>query len=322
MKLFRQLTAILLIVLVFVGFDVSVYNLFTKRYINDTSEQMQAKSIELDRYLPFEEDSEVVKIETDFKLTENLPVIDGAAALYPVFSGFVNAVYPQDSVFFDGENFTPESALQYTNTLKAYQAVVDGTADIIFCAEPSQQQLDYAQEQGVELEFVPIGHEAFVFIVSNDNPVDSLTVEQIQGMYSGKYTNWSEVGGDRSVIDPVQRIEGSGSQSVMMSFMGGTPMKKNPFGFMGRAIGFSFRYYVSGIVANGGVKMVSVNGVYPDKENISAGKYPVTVDFYAVYRKDNTNPNVKSLTDWILSEDGQAIIEKSGYIPIQQENLK
>ncbi|MDE6501699.1 MAG: substrate-binding domain-containing protein [Ruminococcus sp.] len=319
MKLFQQITAILLIVLVFVGFDLSVYNIFTKRYINDTSEQMQAKSIELDKYLPFEENSEIVRIETDFKLTENLPVVDGAAALYPVFSGFVNAVYPKDSVIFDGENFTSESSLQYTNTLRAYKSVVDGGADIIFCAEPSQQQLDYAREQGVKLEFVPIGREAFVFIVNNSNPVDNLTVEQIKEMYSGKYTSWSEVGGDKSVIDPVQRIEGSGSQSVMMSFMDSTPMKKNPFGFIGRAIGFSFRYYVSGIVDNGGVKMLSVNGVYPDKENISSGQYPITVDFYAVYRKDNSNPNIDSMIEWILSDDGQQIVEKSGYIPVQKE---
>lgn len=317
MELFRQIMSLLLIILVFAGFDFSVYNLFTKRYINDTSEQMQAKSIELDKYLPFAEDSEVVKIDTDFRLTENLPVIDGAAALYPVFSGFVGAVYPEESVFFDGENFTPESALQYTNTLKAYKSVVDGGVDIIFCAEPSQQQLDYAREQGVELEFLPIGREAFVFIVNNDNPVEDLTVEEIRGIYSGKYTNWSQVGGDKSLIDPVQRIEGSGSQSVMVSFMDGVPMKKNPFGFMGRAIGFSFRYYVSGIVENGGVKMISVNGVYPDKENISSGKYPVTVDFYAVYRKDNTNPNVDLMLDWILSDDGQEIVEKSGYIPVK-----
>lgn len=319
MKLFRQISMILLIILVFVGFDFSVYNLFTKRYINNTSEQMQAKSIELDKYLPFSENSEVVRIDTDFKLTENLPVIDGAAALYLVFSAFVGAVYPEDSVIFDGENFMPESALHYTNTLRAYKAVVDGDADIVICAEPSQQQLDYAQEQDVELEFLPIGKEAFVFIVNNDNPVDNLSIEQIKGIYSGKYKDWSQVGGDKTMIDPVQRIEGSGSQSVMMSFMKGTSMKKNLFGFIGRAIGFSFRYYVSGIVENGGVKMLSVNGIYPDKESISSGKYPITVDFYAVYRKDNTNPNVDLMLDWILSDDGQEIVEKSGYIPVKQE---
>ncbi|MDE6101952.1 MAG: substrate-binding domain-containing protein [Ruminococcus sp.] len=317
MKTFRQISTIFLIVMIFAGFNFSVYNLFTKRYINNTSEQMQAKSIELDKYLPFDEDSEVVKIDTDFRLSGDLPVIDGAAALYPVFSGFVNAVYPKDSVIFDGENFTSESSLQYTNTLKAYKSVVDGGTDIIFCAEPSAEQLEYANEQGVELEFVPIGHEAFVFIVNNENPVDNLTVEQIRDIYSGKYKNWSQVGGDNTIIDPVQRIEGSGSQSVMVSFMDGIPMKKNPFGFMGRAVGFSFRYYVSEIVDNGGVKMLSVNGVYPDKENISSEKYPITVDFYAVYRKDNPNANIKLLIDWILSDDGQEIVEKSGYIPIQ-----
>ena len=317
MRLFQQLSTLFLLIMCFVGFDISVYNLFTKRYINNTSEQMQAKSIELDKYLPFDDDSEVAETDTDFKLTENLPVVDGAAALYPVFSGFVNAVYPKESVIFDGENFTPESSLQYTNTLKAYKSVVDGGADIIFCAEPSDKQLQYAEEQGVELEFVPIGREAFVFIVNNENPVNNLTVEQIRGIYSGKYKNWSQVGGDNTIIDPVQRIEGSGSQSVMMSFMNGIQMKKNLFGFMGRAVGFSFRYYVSEIVENGRVKMLSVNGVYPDKENISSEKYPITVDFYAVYRKDNSNPNVKLLVEWILSDDGQEIIEKSGYVPIE-----
>lgn len=317
MKTFRQISAILLIILIFAGFDLSVYSIFTRRYINSTSEQMQAKSIELDKYLPFEENSGVARVDTDFKLTGNLPVIDGAAALYPVFSGFVSAVYPEESVIFDGENFTPESSLQYTNTLRAYKSVVDGGADIIFCAEPSEAQLKYAQEQGVELEFVPVGKEAFVFIVNNDNPVNNLSVEQIRGIYSGKYTEWSQVGGDGTIIEPVQRIEGSGSQSVMVSFMDGIPMKKNPLGFMGRAVGFSFRYYVSGIVGNGGVKMLSVNGVYPDKENISSGQYPITVDFYAVYRKDNPNPNVNLILDWILSDDGQEIVEKSGYIPIE-----
>lgn len=321
MKLFKQISAILLLILCFAGFDFSVYNLFTKRYINSTSEQMQAKSIELDKYLPFEEDSEVVKIDTDFKLIENLPVVDGAAALYPVFSGFVGAVYPQDSVFFDGENFTPESALQYTNTVRAYKSVVDGGADIIFCVSPSAEQLEYAEQKGVKLEFVPIGREAFVFIVNNSNPVDSLTAEQIKGIYSGEYKNWSEVGGDNSPIDPVQRIEGSGSQSVMRAFMDGVPMKKNLFGFTGRAVGFSFRYYVSGIVGNGGVKMLSVDGVYPDKENIKNGTYPLTYDFYAIYRSDNKNANIKPFIDWILSDGGQEIIEKSGYVSVNDNNF-
>ena len=316
LKLLKQIGTILSLILCFVVFDVTVYEAVTKRYINHTSEGMQAKSVELDKYLPFDENSEIVKINSDLKLSGELPVIDGAAALYPVFSGFVNAVYPAESVHFDGENFTADSALQYTNTRGAYKSVVDGTADIIFCAKPSAEQLAYADENQVELELVPIGSEAFVFLVNADNPVD-LTLEQVIGIYAGEYTKWSEVGGDDTFIEPLQRNEGSGSQTAMLSLMNGREMKKNPFGFVGRSIGFSFRYYVEGIVGNGGVKMLSLNGAYPDKENIQNGSYPIVSNFYAVYDKNNPNPNIEIFLDWILSDEGQEIVEKSGYVSVK-----
>ena len=59
--------------------------------------------------------------------------------------------------------------------------------------------------------------------------------------------------------------------------------------------------------------MLAVDGVYPDRENISSGSYPVTMDFYAVYRADNSNENVPKVIEWILSDEGQRLIEESGY---------
>lgn len=315
-KLRYQLFIIVALVLTFVIFDIGVYNVFTKRCINDYSDGLKAKSVELDEYLPFDENSKIVKIDSEFKLTENLPVIDGAAALYPVFSAFVNAVYPETSCSFDGENFTPESALQYTNTRGAYKSVVDGTADIIICASPSEAQLAYAKENGVQLEFVPIGCEAFVFIVNKENPVDNLTVEQVRGIYSGKYKNWSVLGGENTPIAALQRNEGSGSQTAMLSFMNGEEIKAKNSVF-GRAIGFSFRFYVEGIVEDGNIKMLSLDGVYPNAENIRNKTYPIVGEIYAVYRKDNSNENVSHLIDWMLSAEGQKIIEESGYIGIK-----
>lgn len=317
MKIAKQISALLLIAALFAAFDITVYNVFTRRYINHTSEGMQAKSVELDKYLPFEDDSEVVKIEASLALDGDLPVLDGAAALYPVFSAFVNAVYPENSVSFDGESFTHESALQFSNTRGAYKSVADGTVDIIFCAKPSAEQLAYAEEKGVELELIPIGCEAFVFLVNKNNPVDGLTSEQVRKIYSGEITRWSEVGGNSSLIDALQRNEGSGSQTGMLSFMGDTVMKRNPMGFMGSAIGYSYRYYVEGIVENGGVKMLSLDGVYPDKENVANGSYPIIGNLYAVYDKSNPNPNIPVLIDWILSEEGQRIVEESGYSPLK-----
>ena len=58
----------------------------------------------------------------------------------------------------------------------------------------------------------------------------------------------------------------------------------------------------------------TVGGVYPDADNIRNGTYPITANFYVVYRKDNDNPNVKKLADWLLSEEGQRLIEACGYV--------
>ena len=316
MKLFRQIVSLILIAACFVGYDVLIWNLITKRYINDAGNDVQVKSIELDKYLPFDENSSIVPVESELTLSGELPVLDGASALYPVFSAVVESVYPEGCVEFDGDVFTPESALHFSNTRGAYKAVVDGDADVIFCAKPSAEQLEYAQQNGVTLELVPIGYEAFVFIVNAENPVESLTVDQVRGIYSGRYTNWSQFGGDNAPIDALQRSEGSGSQTAMLSFMNGEEMKRNPFAFAGRSIGYSFRYYVSDIVENGSIKMLSLNGVYPSSENIANGSYPVISNFYAVYRKGDDNPNVDILIDWLLSEEGQAVVEQNGYVPL------
>lgn len=318
-KLIRQIAALTLIALAFAVFDIGVYNLVTTRYIDRRSAAMQAKSIELDRYLPFADDTEIVQTDAGITLTGDLPVLDGAAALYPVFSAFVHAMYPPESVEFDGTSFTQESKLHFTNTRGAYKAVVDGDADLIFCAKPSAEQQAYAAENGCALALVPIGHEAFVFLVHSDNPVESLTVDQVRGIYAGDYTRWSEVGGENRRIDALQRNAGSGSQTAMLGFMGDIPMKKRPVLGDGSAIGFSFRYYVESLAPNSGVKMLALNGVYPDKAHIADGSYPIVGDLYAVYDKSNPNENIPRMLGWILSEEGQSVVEQSGYVPLQTE---
>lgn len=316
MKLAKQITSLILVAALFIAFNLSVYVLVTRRCANNFSVAGQGIMIEVENYLPFDEDSRIVKLDSATKLTGDLPVLDGAAALLPVYSAFVNAVYPADSCEFDGADYTDGSAMQYGNTGVAFRGVADGTVDIAFCAAPSEGQKQYAAERNAELVLVPIGLEAFVFIVNADNPVDGLTADQIRGMYSGRITNWNEVGGPDRLINPLQRIEGSGSQTALHAFMQDEELYRSPFAFLGGTIGFSFRYYVDGIVKNEGVKMLAVNGVYPDAENIKNGTYPIVSEFYAIYRADNDNPNVKFLIDWILSEEGQRIVEESGYVAI------
>ena len=324
----KQIIILAVTVAVFAAFNFSMYMLLTRRLSNNFSDTSQAKMIDVAKYLPHEEASDLARIDCSLKLMENLPVLDGAAALVPVYAAIIDNVYPVGSVTYEGgvfsddnfygENFAPDSKMQYKNTVRGYKAIVDGETDILFCAAPSAEQKQYAEEQGVELVYVPVGLEAFVFFVNENNPIDSLTTAEIRGIYSGEYTNWKELGGADRVINPVTRLSGSGSQSAMDSFMGETAIGgKSLFAITGASIGYSFRYYLDGIVDNGSVKMLSLNGVYPSAENIQNGSYPIVAKFYAIYRADNENENIQILIDWLLSDEGQTLIEQSGYVRIQ-----
>ncbi|MBQ8299049.1 MAG: substrate-binding domain-containing protein [Clostridia bacterium] len=280
-------------------------------------------------YMPFEEDSKIVKLdeEATLKLENNLPRVDGAAAVFPLYSAFVNEVYP-DSVEFR------EGIFEYNNTVGGYKLLGEKEIDIFFGAYPSREQIDTAKQKGTEFEYTEIGKEAFVFFVNKDNPVDNLTSEQIKDIYSGKITNWKDVGGNDEEILAFQRNEGSGSQSMLKRFMGDTPIMKAKteqvndlmsgiitqvadYKNYDNSIGFSFRYYLETLIANPNVKTLKVDGVAPTPETIANGTYGITASLYAVTYKDNPNENVKLLIDWILSEQGQELVEKTGYTKIK-----
>ena len=97
-KTARQLLLILLVIALFAGFNGSMYLLMSRRLSNNFSGASQAKMIDVGMYLPFEEESDLARIDASLQLTEDLPVLDGAAALVPVYASFVEAVYPEGSV--------------------------------------------------------------------------------------------------------------------------------------------------------------------------------------------------------------------------------
>jgi len=290
-----------------------------------------APSINTREYLPFDDNSKIVDIKSktlnfDTVSKDLLPIIDGAAAAFPVYSAFVNATYPSTTTLHDG-------VFEYNNTVGGYKFLAEKAIDIFIGAAPSKEQSAEALKNGTVFEYTQIGHEAFVFFVNKDNPIESLTIEQIKGIYSGKITNWSEVGGRKEKIVPFQRNEGSGSQSMLIRLMGDTPTieptKKTTVGGMGgiieevadyknnsASIGFSFRFYVEGIIKNPDIKMIAINGIKPSKENIKNGTYPIVAPVYAVTYKGNTNENVYKLIDWMLSDEGQYIVEESGYVGV------
>ncbi|MBP7185939.1 MAG: substrate-binding domain-containing protein [Ruminococcus sp.] len=325
----KKVFVILAAVLFFAAVNLFLYVTITRRLANNFSGAGQLKMVDVGRFLPFEEDSDLARTGSSLKFTaeDELPVLDGAAALVPVYASVIENCYPDGTVTYEGgsfsddnyygENFASDSVMQYQNTIRGFDALADGKVDMFFTAHPSEEQLKSAEEKGADLEILPIGREAFVFFVNKDNPVDGLTTQQIRSIYRGEITDWKEVGGASKKINPLTRVKGSGSQTMMEKFMEGDMLaSRDPLAIFGGSVGYSFRYYLSGMVADGNVKMLAVDGVYPDADNIRNGSYPISTDFYVVYRSDNENGNVKRLAEWLLSEEGQTMIEACGYVGI------
>ena len=288
----------------------------------------------LQDYLPHEGDkvatlSEEPTLSRRVSDEDPLPRLDGATALLPVYSAFVQAVYPKNTRF--SSNLEESPLITCTKTNEAYERLINGEADLIFVAQPSDEQYAMAAAQGVEFEFTPIGKEAFVFIVNQSNPLDGLTIEQIQQIYAGNITAWDQLGleglGD---IIAYQRPKNSGSQTALEALMGDIPLMDAPsertltlmdeivenieYLNLPNAIGYTFRFFCTEMM-DSEVKLLSVNGVYPREENIRNGTYPITSTLYAVSRKGDDNPNLIALLEWIQSPQGMELVEKTGYTP-------
>ena len=280
-------------------------------------------------YRPFEKNNRlyVPDEEPSLSIDKDYPLLDGATAVYPVYSAAAQAVYKG----LDYSNASDYIDCNKTN--EAYERLIFGDIDIFFGAQPSVGHIQLAKQEGVELYLTPIAKEAFVFFNNRANPVTNLTVSQIQDIYQKKITSWSTVGGERERILPFQRPENSGSQTIMLTVMDGkplpTPLIEEYEEGMGDiisevaayrnyagAIGYSFRYFATGLNPNENIRLLSIGGIEPTVENIQNGTYPFIIDIYAVTTKEPEG-NVKALIDWFTSPEGQELVEGSGYVGIQ-----
>jgi phosphate transport system substrate-binding protein len=278
-------------------------------------------------YSPFDDANrlEVPEDSPSLSIDDDYPVLDGATAAFPVYAAMAQAVYK------GLDALSVKNYVQCTKTATAYERLADGKIDIFFGAQPSENQIEYARSKGVEFNLTPIGREAFVFFVNRNNPVDSLTAAQIRDIYMKRTSNWRDLGGKNERIIPFQRPENSGSQTIMTArVMEGEnlplPLREEYAGSMGgivnkvaayrnysSAIGYSFRYFATGMKPNPEIKLIAIDEIAPSPENIRNGLYPFTVDVYAV-TAGTENKNVPRLVSWILSDQGQGFIEQCGYI--------
>ncbi len=262
-------------------------------------------------------------------LREDLPAMDGSTSLIPLEAGIRAAIFD-----ISMEEATDQVA--HSSTWSSFYNLLDGSAELIFSCPLSAEQYDIAAAQGVKLETVPVAMEGFVFVVNAKNPVDSLTQQQLKDIYSGKITNWAQVGGSDLPIIPYQRNSDSGSQNYMIDFMGDVPLMNAPVemrpatmeGLMdvvavndnaAGAIGYSVYAYAADMYGNGDeIKFIQVDGVAPDKNTMAAGEYPLLGKNYAIFKADEpADSSVRTLVDWMTSYDGQLAIARAGYVTLE-----
>jgi len=273
------------------------------------------------------EEIENISDEPLFTL-ESYPKVDASLAIHPLVDSIASDFLGVD----EGElNFSYTK----TRTSEVYRNLIDGKVDVIFAAEISEEDKAYAKQKGVELDIVPATSSAFVFIVNTENPVEELSFEEIQKIYTGEITNWKEVGGADAPIIAYQRPTGSGSQTAMLSLVMKdktimTPPTSQVEGEMGSlinaiaeydnskdAIGYSYFYYVNTMYKKDTIKMVAVDGVKPTIETIKNGTYPIYTNGFIVTRaNEKEDSSAKKWVNAVLSNRGSKIIEDAGYVPV------
>lgn len=259
---------------------------------------------------------------------EEYPVVDGSTANLPMMHEIMSRV----------TGITAEEAAIQTKCSKtsgAWFELAYGNSDLLLVYEASEGTKAELDNIGTELEITPIGRDALVFIVNEDNPINDLTEQQLIDIYSGKITNWSQIGGENQEILPFQRPESSGSQSLFMKLlmtdtapidaptemrpteMGGLIETLASYNNSANALGYSVFYYASYMYQQPGLKFVSVNGVMPSDETIADGSYPLLNEYYLAIRADEPeDSNTRKLQQWILSDEGSRAIRDAGYIPL------
>ena len=262
-------------------------------------------------------------------LRENFPRIDGSTSLIPLEAGIRAAIF--------GKSFDEaQKDVVHSTTWGSFKNLLGGDADIIFSTPISAEQQKMADEAGVKLEQVPVVKEAFVFVVNAKNPVDALSQQQIKDIYSGKITNWKQVGGSDEPIIAYQRNTDSGSQNYMIDFMGETSLMEAPTelrpgsmsglmdviapndGSLG-SIGYSVYAYAADMYGTGdNIKFIKVDGAAPTKETIISGEYPLSSYNYAIFRADEPEEGaVRRLAERMTSYDGQLAAAKAGYATVE-----
>lgn len=212
-------------------------------------------------------------------------------------------------------------------------ALINGTTDICASSRPIKKD-EVAQLEkkfgykGLEIR---VAMDGLAVYVHKNNPVKQLTMAQIKDIFTGKVTNWKDVGGANKPILLYSRENNSGTyeffkEHVLLKqdfasnaqHMAGTAALINAVSKDPNSIGFGGAAYAKNVKAVAVAKDASSKGVLPNDASIHSGEYPISRFLY-FYLNQKPAGNVKKFIDWVISPAGQKIVTEVGYYPIKRK---
>lgn len=199
-------------------------------------------------------------------------------------------------------------------------------------SEVGMSSRDLKDGEKEEVKDEVICYDGIGIIVHPNNTVSDLTMEQLKDIYTGKITNWKEVGGSDKSIVVVSREEGSGTRDAFQEIVGfeaeemtteaqisqGNGAIKTAVSTNDNAIGYvSFEVMFKDGNVDSAIKGVKIGGVEASPENVTAKTYKVSRPFLVAYKEDKLSKEGRTFIDFIKSEEGQKIVEERGGIPLK-----
>ena len=218
------------------------------------------------------------------------------------------------------KNHDVKIEVQQVGSSAGIKNAIEGTSNL------GMSSRDLKDQEATSVDSTNIALDGIAVVTHKDNKVDDLTTEQVKDIFTGKITNWKEVGGEDAEIVIVSREEGSGTRDGFQDILGfesadlsknaqicdGSGAVKSTIEGNKNAIGYiSFGYVKDDI------KSIKINGVEANDENVVDGKYVISRPFLLVNKKDNLSETTKGFIDFILSEEGQNIISQEGFIKVK-----
>ncbi len=227
----------------------------------------------------------------------------------------------------------PGTSLQVTGggSGTGISALINGTTDICqasraMSAGEKANLRDRYNTPGAE---IPVARDGLSVYVNAGNPLKDINMDQLRLIFTGKLTNWKELGGADAKIIVYSRENSSGTyvffkEHVLKNAdytsraqsMPGTAAVVNAVSKEKNAIGYGGAAYAKGIHVLAVKKDDSALAVSPDLAHVQDGSYPLSRPLF-FYVRNKPAGDIKSFIDWVLSKDGQDIVTKVGYFPVK-----